>query len=424
MDLNQLNSLKYILKKHKYGLKILKLMTQQDIGITPLSSYLGLIKINAFTVANNPQSKDFGEAFLIVKEICKYCEIFDDETGNPIGGISSLYCTKLFQKLFQGYPNSPKSETWIAHSIKNPKARLGFLFGKLGCKKNPYLIELSMVCVNPKVKSNVAFRFLMGMFLLNAKFNYDNDVILEVANTNLERKKPYGSGNILSKKYQTFKKNIIKCKKEKDFSNYQSEESFDFAEANESEEPYSPYSTVMREYDDDSHLYHSDDSYLYHSDDSFDPYRESVEDDSEIGKQSEQNMDALFDEFASTDPLEKGKPKFFERILGCPPPQDTVMVTKAAELAERLVCNYNRWGFYHYGERGIDFECFDKSYPYEILYNDLTKYDDKVFLKRIYELMKRKRKRLKNKSDIPGRCQEAKYIDKKRAKKKETLYAH
>lgn len=360
MSKKQLLKLRKKVSKIKSGKSIYNSMKKDNVKITPLYAYINKIGINVDNVVDDNHSKDFGKALALTTELCGYCQINDKDTKEMIGGIIPEYCKKyLFDELFQGYPNVNNKGCWIAHSIKNPEKRLGFLFGEYGtCKNDADLIVLGMVCANSDVKPNPSFRYLMGLFLLNAKFMYDTDVVLEVADVNLSWQDQYGSTNVESNKYKAYKANIDGCKRKGIRQNIK-------------------------------------DSLSMYAGGEFDV------------------MSDLFDQFASRPPpsFSRPKPQFFERITACPPKTNVVLFAKRAEQAERLVCNYNRWGFYDYGADGqTEFRCFSPI-PYEILYNDVSQYDPKIFVKRLYELIKRKRRRLKVNRDMGERCLDEKYGD-------------
>jgi hypothetical protein len=83
----------------------------------------------------------------------------------------------------------------------------------------------------------------------------------------------------------------------------------------------------------------------------------------------------------------------------CPLPRNDNLFLKGARTAERLVCNYGRWGFELQSKYAQNLKCFDTNFAYDIMIHPVSQYEIEDLLEGVLLLIQRKIKRLDEKGD-------------------------
>lgn len=244
------------------------------------------------------------------------------------------------------------------------------------CSKHKYgkFYELKVACVNPAIKDNNAFRYLMSYFLLDVKVNHPKyDVILQVLNNNYIHGDTFGSKSIDSKEYKQYKHDARMCEIATDTGTVGAVGAVGAVDAIGAVGAVGAVGAWLGGGNASKHT-----SIL-----------ESMEDFTELMFQSERQAQ------------QKQQLRQSKRL--CPLPPFKKEFLEQAEAAERLVCNYNRWGFELQNTKKNQ-SCFGSGPHMDIMVCPLTKFNKDLFKIRIVQLVKRERKRLKINRDLKNRC--------------------
>lgn len=298
----------------------------------------------------------------MLEDICYYCQVYNGY-DHQIGGIDFQYC--LSELTESSFPNLNKN-LLIAHSYDKPDTILGWIFCKFKKCYDIDIVLLEMVCVNNEISNNKSFRYLMGLTLCYVKiFHNKLDILLEVANTNYDTGDDYGSMSVGSPLYNRLKSEQTNCQRVGG-------------------------STVKGPKEMDEFMKKSG-------------YYEKYKQDKKLERQAMIQRELM-------------------SYPSCPLSEPKKLFIKKAEAADRLVCNYNRWGFLIQPKRAQDLECTKEISPYIIMINPITQYKQQIFFQRILQLIQRKRKRLKINRDMDNRCRHKKYGTENIEKSDELLY--